>query len=784
MPFTPETIGIGRTPTGPTPGFKPEEEKAGGFFSNVWDKTKTSASKRFASVADTFKATAKGEINPLQTGLRTVGAAAGFVGDVAGAGLVEGVKAVTPDAAEESAKRAGIALLQTKPGQAGLRAISQGVEAYNQWKSENESAAKDLEATINIASLFPIERLASAGIKAGIGATKSGLKKAVRTAEVIGDLTTGEKTGIKFFDGAADTARPLTGAIGELVEEGSQAIQRGTGRISKTLEEKAAQAGLPAGERQATRAGIAPEILERVKTAGESTKRGFKKMIDVADKAMTDVRSRVRPIQVAGEDLVEQAKYLSTSLKQTGKELGTVKSSLKGQIADTTKVRQEVLNDMDDMGLRIDDAGRIVAEGPVENDLLELMTDIYNYAGKESEMDAINLDRLRMYLRSSYTKQGVPLQGRAQAIAEKYRELALETLNDFDSEYGRLAREYAEKYRAIEDFTKLIGYKGSMENITEKGLRAGEVASRVLGNASDRPQTVIDQLIESAKQAGYKGDVDVYDLIRFADELEDVLGQMQSRSLGGQVQRAGENIVNRAGGIMGQALESVARMGAPDAKEKLNALRQFIDELMPDSINKNVSPKGKGAVSPKTTLNGAFDGKIAGLDQRDIFNHGGVTIDIRGNRPTTGFVYSPLKENELRVPSNEFRANADEITRQYVLDHADTLAEDGKYLGVWMDDDSGDTFLDTVVVEMDEMKAVEGTLTTGDLGMYNIGTGKTHLMTDYEKIDGGYRYKGADTGGSIPESGGSGKSGPGAANIGEKREKLAGPTIRSNKLIY
>lgn len=105
-----------------------------------------------------------------ETTLQVGGQGAGLIGDITGAGLKLGGKllsAITPDAIEkpvvDSVKAAGLSLLQTPLGQAGVKALQQGMEYYDQWKNQHPSEAANLESVVNIASIVPVGKAGQFG---------------------------------------------------------------------------------------------------------------------------------------------------------------------------------------------------------------------------------------------------------------------------------------------------------------------------------------------------------------------------------------------------------------------------------------------------------------------------------------------------------------------------------------------------------------------------------------------------------------------------------------------
>lgn len=177
---------------------KIKEEQAG-FVSGI----KADLEKRGQNINEAFNK----DQSFLSKTLQLVGQGAGFVGDIAGEAIKSvgrGVSAITPDVIEkpvvEGAKKLGVGILNTELGQAGLKAIEGGVESYNQFKQANPETAGNLEAVINIASLFPI----------GKGAEIAG-KGAIRGGEVVGGVV--KEGAEKVVDVAKAGAEKVGGAI-------------------------------------------------------------------------------------------------------------------------------------------------------------------------------------------------------------------------------------------------------------------------------------------------------------------------------------------------------------------------------------------------------------------------------------------------------------------------------------------------------------------------------------------------------------------------------------------
>jgi len=183
------------------------------------------------------------------TVLQIGGQGAGLIGDITGAGLVLGgraISALTPDAIEkpvvDAAKGVGVSILKTPAGQAGLAAIEKGTEFYNQWKAKDPVNAANLEAVVNIASLLPIGKGARAGKTAlastGVDDVAKGLGKAARESAEASVARTLNPTTIA-------TKQTTQNIAGELVD---RPLKETLALTRKGMQAKAGAAAEVAGE--------------------------------------------------------------------------------------------------------------------------------------------------------------------------------------------------------------------------------------------------------------------------------------------------------------------------------------------------------------------------------------------------------------------------------------------------------------------------------------------------------------------------------------------------------
>lgn len=253
---------------------QPQKTEEPGFFSRVG----SDISKRAGEVYSTLGEAARGEINPLETGIRTVGQVMAAPADIIGEGIKSAYN-IQPEALKSAEKGAVKSILGGQGGVDELkRAISVPVEAYQGFSEAHPRLAKDIEGVANIAAAFPegkaVESAASIAKplakdvveSAGKSMTKraiSGLDKQVEDKFVkairpsVGNMAT-ESASRSYLDRAKTAMNAIVEnepnlnllnaaeervAVPESLQHFSQAIDQTKKDIFKQYSAKAAQAG-------------------------------------------------------------------------------------------------------------------------------------------------------------------------------------------------------------------------------------------------------------------------------------------------------------------------------------------------------------------------------------------------------------------------------------------------------------------------------------------------------------------------------------------------------------
>ena len=182
------------------------ENKKTSLFQNLGEDI----SKRAGNVADIFGRQNENQQTMSESILQTAGQGVGLTFDVAGRILGSAAKtggkvlsALTPDVIEtpikEAVSKVGMNILQSPIMQEGLQMISQGIDAYKEWKKKNPRWAADLESVVNIASILPAKKIGEPitkeiGKLAGKEATKLEVKATEKGLQFIQDLVSPVKS--------------------------------------------------------------------------------------------------------------------------------------------------------------------------------------------------------------------------------------------------------------------------------------------------------------------------------------------------------------------------------------------------------------------------------------------------------------------------------------------------------------------------------------------------------------------------------------------------------------
>ncbi len=599
----------GGTPTVAGPSSTPDVSQAtprqaglGGFIQEVQEKFGKRAN-------DLGEARASGQ-SKMSTALQAVGQTAGFVGDAAFAG----VKAVTPQPVEDFASGAFKAVAEPVLSTDFAQDVMGG---YEKFKQANPEAARNLEASLNIASLIPVGAAGAGAAKAGQVGFKGaktlmspgGIAKAAK-----GTMDIANKVTRPVAKGLGTTAKtlgsPVTKTIGAVAEGVSQAsptakgliegaknlaqrpgriIERGVEAVTEKANQADAVKNMPILQK-VFEAGVPENVVKAVSTVDKATPEGsdilkaYKEIVDIAKNNETRLGTKKRLEMPIGDRLVKQYELLEAKRKDVGKAIGEkVKELSRVADIDVTDTFDEIKAVLADNGMKITKEGKLVIPPgqltPKQRNLVKELWDEVSGAGMtRSPRNLYDLDRTLSNLQREARFDGLDnvfLElpgGEERNVFGFFRDVFSNKLEQLDPSIKELNPEY-KRLRDLADGveetlireTDLKALSGSDKaKFTPSTLR--RITSEAVSQG--KYEGIADLLDDVARELGYSG-ASPKELLDFSNAMKDIYG--------GSIPATGfQGILE--GGLM-NVPGNLMKAGAPNIKDQQKALEDLLDAL-------------------------------------------------------------------------------------------------------------------------------------------------------------------------------------------------------------
>lgn len=511
-------------------------------------------------------------VNPIRAALRTTGAGAGFVNDVIGAGM----EAVAPNLTKKIGEVVG-KVAQTDTAQGILT-------AYNAFKDKHPEAAKDLEASINIASLIPEFKAVDIGgsaVKAGVEASMSGVKTVGKTI-----AKTGEKldTPLKAISQTgSELAERVPRAISRVKESANEAVLRAE-RLKNATPEVA----------NAIKSKLDDKFINTVAEVDNPTRKAFKQVVDIADETPKTVGLKKQPSIVSGELASKQFDIINKEKQTVGKQLGEkVKQLSKTEKVDMSSGFRELDDTLSNQGIQLQYTKKGVKLDfsgtkytPAERTKIQ---ELYNLASEGgTNLSPSNIhgkDQLFSKLQREANMEGVgkimvDTPEGSKSLFSVFRDVFSKNLEEVSPEIRELNKKYRDLSLATEDIEDSI-LKTPNFNITRTADPA-EFAKvnlrRIFGEAQSSPvfEAIADQMDSLSRQLGYT-DASPKKVAEFAQELRKLYPE--------SVPKTGfsGSISTGVKGAVGDALEATLKAGAPNLNDQRKALRILLESYIKKS---------------------------------------------------------------------------------------------------------------------------------------------------------------------------------------------------------
>lgn len=388
----------------------------------------------------------------------------------------------------------------------------------------------------------------------GAGKVTSGIRGGLELAGEAGKKVAPEVK--RFVSGFKDTAGNVIDSTGKIVQPATD-IASGFGRqatdfakrtargAQETAEQSRAIKQLPQSEANLVRTGANERVIGVIKQAPPEETSIYKELVQQARKKELDpTPNTAQPKVIAGREFMKPINHLIEQKNKIGSQLGELRKRLsdKKTINTNPQFRNFATYLREDLGLQIKEGKIKQGTGSIAQSDIKEIQKIYDELNSKTFASQKEIDEFLQRTFKEYDLRQArekTFSDDVSTVAERARSEIRQAMPD---DYNALAKQYAEILKPLQDTVKLLGYKGSLDDLTTKQLKAAEVALRVLGNAADRPQSVIDNVLQKAGDFGYESNVDLNRLIYVTDQLEDIYDITPSRGFSGSTARGiGQN---------------------------------------------------------------------------------------------------------------------------------------------------------------------------------------------------------------------------------------------------
>lgn len=433
------------------------------------------------------------------------------------------------------------------------------------------------------------------GAQAGTRAIKSGIKSATEStvkrtaAEAADDIVRAANPAI------TETAKEgASNAVVDTIKGAGTQIKTFLGRTAREAQDTASESRrlsqMPEPKANLIRTGADERVVNVIDQATPEEVSLYRELVDQAKKKEADPTPNTpQPKVIAGREFLKPVEYIIEQRKSVGKQLGEYRKDRLSKTRDIdTNVAFRNFHEhlKENYGVKFDKEGNIRTDaGTLATSDIPQIQKLYDQLRSDKKNSQVELDQ---WLQRTYKDYDL-VQKREQTFSEEVSRIAdyarSQVRELMPPDYNQLATDYARLSKPLNDFVKLVNYKGNLDELTTKQLKTGEVALRVLGNAADRPQSVIDEILETATDRGYQSNIDLNRMIYITDQLEDLYDITPSRGFSGSATRginqssagvAGDIATFNAIGLFDRAMSS--RATQKEIQESFESYLQYLDE--------------------------------------------------------------------------------------------------------------------------------------------------------------------------------------------------------------
>jgi hypothetical protein len=540
------------------------------FLDKTWEKTQDFRDKE----RELIDRRNKGEISRttafLQGGLNTISGIAGPATALWDTALTTDIPLTGTSVADIAAPVVG-KVMESKPVQEGVMPL---VDQWQQYAQENPWAE-----TVNM------------GVKAGFDALNvvgaGALEKPFQ-----GVLKAGKSamTPIKTTKNAA------TGVIQSHPIEALQGLRAGGTKeaVTKSIQASAL-----------TRAGADPRLAKLLADGGADAP-AYKRMLSMYEEAKGNFNAP-NPKEVIGETAVMNYRHLDDVRKGVGKLIGNVVQANKVNPLPLKKSYGTFVKWLNDNNIHVNpDNGKLIpSSSRVPKEDIAFLQEMYNRINPNGTTKTFgDAHQTRQWLFKAQDiadKRQLGYSDMAKDAATQVHSAMLDDMAALSPAYGKYALPYAETIKAQNVFAKKMG-KSDFAEITDRELKAGELAKRMTGNASAEMTDAFNLLEDTAKKYGYEAKTSVANQAYFERAISQYFPNFSPGGLQGEMEAAGNAIGMTAdaarGNVIGLAAKAGKAMIGKSPKKQLSVIKKFLSSNA-DEMAAATSPEQIEAILQK-----------------------------------------------------------------------------------------------------------------------------------------------------------------------------------------
>lgn len=446
-----------------------------------------------------------------------------------------------------------------------------------------------LKGKVGSALVQSVKGGALAGGLTGAGATLEDQGAQTDPGSLIANTAIGTGVG-GLIGGALPVAGAALGTVAPIIRGASRNIRKVAEGADNMVQRANMIRSLPnKAEQTALRAGIPDPVVNFIRETPDATKSSFKEMLEMQKKAVSSMGATPEAKLVPARTFLSYVDDISKGSRKATEQLKTIAAKNPTEKVDFSNAFQTYIGKLKERGIEVNPStGKFTSTGNVPTSELkyydDILTEIQAVAKNDPNLTRSQAHQLRQRLFAtldSATRQGGQVGQRPYGpqVDMDVQTLRQALADIIGPEYKEAARNYATNEAVLREVAKIAGT--TIDEIPTKDLKFAEVLMRTMGNASDRPKTLINDVVEAAKRNGSTVDQDILAQLQFADLLESIYGTSQNRAMRGQVSRgvsdaatdiAGDFFAGNRANMISKIFKAVAGQSEDDQIRAFEAL--------------------------------------------------------------------------------------------------------------------------------------------------------------------------------------------------------------------